>query len=584
VVRERTDLVKVVGQYLTLRKAGHDSLVGLCPFHTEKTASFSVSPSKQVYYCFGCGSGGDAVRFLMGVEALAFPEAIERLARDAGITLRYEGDSPGERRAASRRQSLHRANAEAADLYRRTLLEGREAAAAREYLEGRGFDRGAIEEYGIGYAPSYPDFLLRRLSGHFSPELLVEAGLALREGSGGVRDRFRSRITFPVHDLAGHAVGMGARLLSGEGPKYLNSPETPIYKKARVLYNLHRAKGAVTRGGTAVVVEGYTDVIALGRAGVESAVATCGTALGEEHFQLLSRFARRVVLAFDSDEAGARAAERAYRFHERYPLEAVVLVLPQGLDPADYVRTRGGEEFLAVAARALPLVEYMLVRGISGHDLATAEGRSRAVSTVLPIVAGLEDPVRREQYAGLLAERTGASTGAVMLELERMEGRRGGASQEGAAEAPRSSPQQRVEWEMLKVLAKDSVVLAAYGPRLSEDHFERAQHRKVFGMLVSSRGDVRALVASEDDEKLSRLIASLATEPAEGDVSRDYAERLWGRLEEFRLGRQIEVARKRLQPLNPIRDPEYDGLFEELIALEGARRKVREMAESSGVA
>src|SRR5439155_2964039 len=317
-VRERTDIVKVVSQYLPLRKDGHDSLVGLCPFHTEKTPSFSVSPTKQVYYCFGCQAGGDAVRFLRDVENLTFTEVVERLAREAGITLRYEAESPGERRAQSRRQTLHRANQEAADLYHRTLLEAREAADARAYLAGRGFDRDAVDQFQIGYAPGRPDFLLRRLSSRFGSDVLVEAGLALKDGSGAVRDRFLGRITFPVHDLSGQAVGVGARLLpspsaagsapAGPGappqPKYLNSPETPVYRKGKVLYNLNRAKAAVTRSGQAVVVEGYTDVIALVRAGVETAVATCGTALGEEHFQLLSRFAQRVVLAFDSDEAG----------------------------------------------------------------------------------------------------------------------------------------------------------------------------------------------------------------------------------------------------------------------------------------
>src|SRR6266508_3396389 len=234
-VRERTDLVKVVGQYLTLKKAGHDSMVGLCPFHPEKTPSFSVSPSKQVYYCFGCGEGGDAVKFLTRVESLTFPEAIERLAHDAGIQLRLEAESPADRRAASRRQSLHRANAEAAGLYHRLLMDGKEGAEARQYLSSRGIDRAAAEEFEIGYSPMYSDFLLRRLSSNFSPEILVEAGLASKDGSGTVRDRFRGRITFPIHDLAGQAVAFGARLLAGEGAKYVNSAESPVYRKGRVL-------------------------------------------------------------------------------------------------------------------------------------------------------------------------------------------------------------------------------------------------------------------------------------------------------------------------------------------------------------
>jgi DNA primase len=303
-VRERTDLVKLVSGYLTLKKAGHDSFDGLCPFHTEKTASFSVSPSKQVYHCFGCGAGGDAIRFLREVEHLEFTEAVERLAKESGVSLRYEGDTSADRRAASRRLALHRANEEASALYHQTLVDRPEGEEARRYLETRVIDRETAEQFGIGYAPGASDFLLRRLARGFSPELLVEAGLAVREASGNVRDRFRGRITFPVHDLSGRAVGIGARILPGgrdEGPKYMNSPETPVYRKGEVLYNLDRAKAAVSKSGEIVIVEGYTDVIALARAGVETAVATCGTALGEGHFRLASRFAQRMFLAFDSD-------------------------------------------------------------------------------------------------------------------------------------------------------------------------------------------------------------------------------------------------------------------------------------------
>ncbi|HEY8115479.1 MAG TPA: CHC2 zinc finger domain-containing protein, partial [Actinomycetota bacterium] len=248
-VRERTDIVKLVSGYLTLKKAGHDRLVGLCPFHTEKTPSFGVSPSKGLYHCFGCGKGGDAIGFLRDVEHLEFSEAVERLAKEAGIALRSEGDTPAERRVASKRQALVRANEAAFELYHRTLLEAKEGEEARAYLESRGIDRDVAAEFEIGYAPAYPDFLLRRLVRSLSAELLVEAGLAIKDQEGNVRDRFRRRITFPVHDLSGKAVGIGARILPGgsgrdEGPKYLNSPETPVYRKAEVLYNLQRAKAS----------------------------------------------------------------------------------------------------------------------------------------------------------------------------------------------------------------------------------------------------------------------------------------------------------------------------------------------------
>lgn len=579
-VRERTNLVTVVSQYLTLRKAGHDSMVGLCPFHTEKTPSFSVSPSKQLFYCFGCGAGGDAIKFLEGVEALTFPEAIERLAQEAGITLRYEAESGADRRAATRRSALHRANAEAAELYHAMLMQGREGTEARTYLEGRQIPPDVAAQYGIGYAPMYADFLLRRLSGRFSPELLVEAGLAVKDAGGTVRDRFRGRITFPIHDLSGQAVGFGARLLKdAEGqPKYLNSPETPVYRKGKILYNLNRCKAALTRSGKSYVVEGYTDVIALSRAGVEAAVATCGTALGEEHYQLLARFAQRVVLAFDSDEAGARAAERAYGFHETYALSTRVLVLPGGLDPADFVRVQGPEAFREAAGRAVPLVEYMIARAVAGHDLESVEGRTQAVAAGLTVVAGLADEVRRSEYAHLLADRVGVAPASVLAELQRRS--RGGIGRRAAPEpgpaAAKPTPQQQVEWNTLKLMVRSRDILRSVSPRLSDEHFERAGHRKLWHLLADGT-EVRALVAELEDEKLRAGLAALATEPLDVEPTVENGERLWARLEEFRLKRRIEEVRRRLQRLNPIEDAEYDPLFGELATLTGAWRRVREL-------
>ncbi len=576
-VRERTDIVKLVSGYLTLRKAGHDTMVGLCPFHAEKTPSFSVSPSKGLYHCFGCGAGGDAVRFLQAVEHLTFVEAVERLAKEAGVTLRYEGDTPAARRAASRRQALHRANEEAALLYHRVLLEGREAAGARAYLEERGIGRGAVEEFQLGYAPGYPDFLLRRLARRYSTEVLLEAGLATKDAEGGVRDRFRARITFPVHDLAGRAVGFGARVLPGaEGQaKYLNTAESPVYRKQELLYNLHRARGEIARAGEAIVVEGYTDVIALWQAGIRNAVATCGAALGEEHFKLLSRFAQRAVLSFDSDEAGMRAAERAYAFHERFPVTPVVLILPEGLDPADHVRRHGPEAFLEAAAAARPLVEYMLGRIVGRHDLSTVEGQTAAVAAALPVLEGLTDPVRQAEYAHLLAELAGVTEASVVIALER---RLAGRPAEAAKVAKRASAQERVEREMLRLLARDAGLHRAYAPRLSEEHFRTPHHRKLFGLL-REREDVGALVAAAQDERLAGQLAGLALEPLEGEPSEEYAERVWLRLQELRLRRRAEEVRARLQKLNPRTDPAYDGLFQELVRLDGELRRIRELAE-----
>jgi DNA primase len=579
-VRERTDMVKLVSNYVTLKKAGNDSFLGLCPFHTEKTPSMSVSPSKGMYHCFGCGAGGDAIRFLREVEHLDFAEAVERLAKEAGVTLRYEGDTPAERRAATRRQLLHRANGSAFELYHRLLLEGREGEDARRYLAERGIDRDTSVEFEIGYAPGYPDFLLRRLAKSLSPEVLVESGLVLRDQDGNVRDRFRGRITFPIHDLSGRPVGIGARSLPvpgqagrDEGPKYLNSPGTPVFQKGDVLYNLHRAKSVVAKTGEVFVVEGFTDVIAMSRAGLANAVATCGTALGEGHFRLASRFAQRMVLAFDSDEAGARAAERAFDFVERFPVRPVVMILPEGLDPAEFVQQHGAEALRELAERAVPLVEYMIRRTVGRHDLSTIEGQSAAVAAAVPMLEALSDPVRQGEYAHLLAELVGVSEGSVVLALERkLEGR----PIDVAAAVKRVSVQERVEREMLRLLARDPEAFAALAPDVREEYFQSAQHRALLRQLTDVGGDVRAGVANAQDDDSRRALSALALEPLDGEPVPGYADDVLARLREFALKRKSARLRKELQKMNPTTDERYDGLFQELIATDGELRRLRE--------
>jgi DNA primase len=576
-VRERTDLVRLVQQYAALKKAGRQ-FSGLCPFHTEKTPSFSVEPAKQVFYCFGCGKGGNAFRFLQEIEGLTFPEAVERLAAQAGITLRYEGVSPGERRQSSRRQALHRATARAAELYHRMLLEGREAEAARRYLDARGIDHGSATAFGIGFAPGYPDFLLRRMAREFSTEILIDAGLAAKDARGGVRDAFRSRIIFPIHDLSGNAVAFGARLLEGDGPKYLNTRETDVYRKGHVLYNLNRAKGEVTRAGRAFVVEGYTDVIALQQAGIPTAVATCGTALGEGHFRLLSRFARGAVLCFDADEAGARAAERAHGLFEESGLEVAVLILPEGKDPADFVTDQGVEAFERLADRATPLVEFMLGRGIRDIPLDTPEGKARAVREGLPVVAGLKDPVLRSQYAARLADLVGVSDTEVSLELERA-----GRPTEGPPPGPESgaqtrSPDRELEMEALKILAQAPEIAAGVVEQISETNFT-GDRRKAWALLRESPGQAAALADRAADEATSRLIAQLAVEPLRGDPTRDYTGKVFAKLQERALREEVRTMRKRLEALNPVRDaPTFDPLFRELAELTGRWREARARA------
>jgi DNA primase len=609
-VRERTDIVQLVSGYTQLRKAGRDSMVGICPFHAEKTGSFSVSPTKQVYYCFGCGEHGDVFKFVEKTENLSFVEAVERLASSAGVTLRYEGETEGGRRTTGRRNVIHKALGEAARMYHRMLLEGREATEARAYLEARKISKESTVRFEIGYAPGYPDYLLKRLSKSYSSDLLLEAGLVSKDANGAIRDRFRGRVMFPIHDVSSHAVGFGGRLLAGAGAqpnaaKYVNSPDGPVYHKGTLLYNLHRAKAEMTRSGRAFLVEGYTDVIALDQAGITGVVATCGTALGEDHVRLLARFADKALLSFDSDEAGARAAERAFQFHQQYPVDLAVLILPEGQDPADFVNASGGEAFVELAERAVPLVEYMIGRALIGRDLSTIEDRNRAVKAGLALLVNLEDPVRREEYARVLAGKLGEPERSVMLQLERTlnEGRTEGTAGERRPSPPtpvtrgtRLPPDEEVEREVLKLLLQAPNLCREWSDRITPDFFEKPTHRKAFELIAGSNGashpngsmsELLARAHEHGGEQLSRVVAAVAMEPPKsgGEPTRDYVERMMLRLEEFSLKRRADVVRKQLQKMNPVKSPdEYDRLFIDLAALEGARRRAREAAEAVGTA
>jgi DNA primase len=599
-VRERTDIVQLVSGYTELRKAGRDSMVGICPFHAEKTGSFSVSPAKQVYYCFGCGEHGDVFKFVEKTESLSFVEAVERLAAGAGVTLRYEGETGDSRRSTGRRNVIHKAIAEAARLYHQMLLEGREGADARAYLQARGISKESVERFEIGYAPGYPDFLLKRLSKSYSSDLLLEAGLVMKDANGAVRDRFRGRVMFPIHDVSGRAVGFGGRFLAGPGAppnaaKYVNSPDGPVYHKGTLLYNLHRAKAEGTRSGRAFVVEGYTDVIALDQAGISAAVATCGTALGEDHIRLLARFTDKAILAFDSDEAGARAAERAFQFHQQYPIDLSVMVLPEGQDPADFVTAAGPEAFLELSARSVPLVEYMIGRALVGRDLTTIEDRTRVVKAGLALLMTLDDPVRREEYARVLAGKVGEPERSVMLQLEQMLAAE--AVHVVAMERPgpsRLPPDEEVEREVLKLLVQAPQLCSEWSERVTAEFFDKPTHRKAFELLAEPREEGRPpagvpdLVAAAHErggEMLSRVVAAMAMEPPKSgaEPTRDYAERMFLRLEEFSLKRRADAIRKRLEKVNPVKSPaDHESLFEELITLESARRRVREAAEAVG--
>jgi DNA primase len=408
-VKQQADIVRVVGEYVRLKKTGKD-FSGLCPFHQEKTPSFTVSPLKQIFYCFGCGKGGDVFNFVMDMEKSAFPEAVRTVAEKCGIAIpRPRERSPEERQENQQRAALVEMHREAQAFFTKQISGTLEGKAARAYLEDRGLDNKAIDRFGIGYAPSDGDALLRVLKQKYPEKLLVESGLISRGEQGGrMFDRFRRRITFPIANDSGKIVAFGARALGDDQPKYLNSPETPIYSKSNVLYHLDRAKEALRRSDFAVLVEGYMDAIAVARAGISNVVASCGTSLAEPQIKLLSRFTKRVIINYDPDNAGQLAAERSVALLLEQDFEVRVLALPpvgdKKADPDLFIRERGVEEYTKLLKDSPPYVDYLIARARK-MDLTTGEGKRRAVNFLLPYVQKIPNTILRSEWATRIAQQ-----------------------------------------------------------------------------------------------------------------------------------------------------------------------------------
>jgi len=406
-VREQSPIAEVIGEYLQLRNAGGGSLKGLCPFHDEKTPSFNVTPVRGLWYCFSCADGGDVIRFVEKVDNLSFPEAVEHLAGRAGIELTYEqgGHVPGHEQ--SRRRRLLAANQEAADFYAERL-RGPAAAPAREFLAERGFELADAERFGCGYAPAEWEALTRHLRGRgFSDSELLLSGLA-SQGRRGPVDRFRGRLLWPIRDLTGDVIAFGARKLDPDdtGPKYLNTPETPLFKKSSVLYGADLAKREIAHRRQAVIVEGYTDVMACHLSGVPTAVATSGTSFGDGHVKVLRRllmdadqFLGEVVFTFDGDAAGQRAVLRAFDLEERFVTQTFVAVQSDGLDPCDLRVKHGPEAVRDLVARRVPVFEFAIRSELAKHDLETNEGRLAALDASARIIARIKDRGLRDRYA-----------------------------------------------------------------------------------------------------------------------------------------------------------------------------------------
>lgn len=408
-VKQQADIVRVVGEYVRLKKTGKD-FSGLCPFHQEKTPSFTVSPIKQIFYCFGCGKGGDVFNFIMEMEKCEFPEALRIAAEKCGISMpRPKERSPEERKENQQRTILVEMHGEAQSFFLKQLEGSLEGKAARAYLEDRGLDKDAIARFGIGYAPSGGDALLRDLKQKYNEKLLAESGLVSRDQSAGrLFDRFRRRITFPIANESGKIVAFGARALGDDLPKYLNSPETPIYSKSNVLYHLDRAKDALRRQDFGILVEGYMDAIAVARAGISNVVASCGTSLAEPQIKLLGRFTRRVVVNYDPDTAGQAATERSLSLLLEHDFEVRVLALPpignKKADPDLFIREMGAEAYLKLLKEAPPYVDYLIARARQ-MDLTTGEGKLRAVNFLLPYVQKIPNRILRSEWATRIAQQ-----------------------------------------------------------------------------------------------------------------------------------------------------------------------------------
>ncbi len=609
-VKERADIAEVVGEVVTLRPAGGGNLKGLCPFHDEKSPSFSVRPSVGSYHCFGCQEGGDVISFMMKTDHLTFAETVERLADRYGIQLRYEEGGHAPARQLGQRTRLADAHRAAAEFYAEQLATPA-AVVGRQFLDERGFDQDAAATFGVGFAPREWDLLTQHLRGRgYSVEELVTAGLA-RQGQRGPIDRFMSRLLWPIRDLGGDVVGFGARRLFDDDrieAKYVNTPETPLYKKSNVLYGVDLAKKEIARRMQAVVVEGYTDVMACHLAGVGTAVATCGTAFGDDHIKILRRllmdqneFRGEVVFTFDGDSAGQKAALKAFQDDQKFVTQTFVAVEPSGMDPCELRQAKGDSAVRDLVARRVPLFEFALRTTIARFDLDTPEGRTSALRAAAPVVAQIRDQSLRPEYARTLAgwlgmevepvARVVADAGRAQVSSSRPPASGHAPAPEGPPPGPDPrDPTLRFERDTLKVVLQAPRLAVGFDelePAVFTSPAYAALHAAVVvaGGLATAGDGGPEWVAKVDgaaaDDGVRRLARELAVEPLSSDETAltRYATEVLARLEELAATRRIAEVKSRLQRLNPVEHTgDYNKLFGELVAFEAHRRALRERA------
>ncbi len=519
-VREATDIVALISNTVALRKAGR-RWQGLCPFHSEKTPSFSVNAEEGLYYCFGCRASGDAITFVRQTEGLDFAAGVETLAARAGVTLRY--DNKGEAAQSGRRKKLAEVVATAAEWYHERLLQHPDAGAARGYLRSRGLTGDEVRSFKVGWAPTEWDALCAALRSKASAEDLTATGLAAVSSRGGLIDNFRGRVLFPVFDARGDPVGFGGRILpdAGErsGPKYKNSPESPLYAKSRLLYGLNWAKEAMVRAGEVIVCEGYTDVIGLHAAELPQAVATCGTSLTEDHVKTMRRFCDRIVLAFDADAAGSAAAERIYLWESAHQLDVYVADLPAGCDPDDLAR-RDPEDLRERVAEARPFLAYRIDRALGRGNMNTTEGRVRAADAALAVIDEHPSTIVRDQYLMAVADRCRLPPDGLREEVARVRRRPG---PDGGPVAPAAGSSRPAE----PSIEEQTLLLRMHAPEqlpawITAGLFASGLHGRIFGLLADGTPLVQLTEVAEGEAAtaLARLSVREAPEHAEQVIGR----------------------------------------------------------------
>ena len=593
-VRDHSPIDEVVGDYVQLKSAGGGQKKGLCPFHDEKSPSFHVTPARGYFHCFGCQEGGDVIAFVMKIDHLSFTETIERLASRIGYQLTYEQSSGGPKAPTVQRSRLLEANSQAS-LFYQEQLQLPTASHARELLIKRGFDKTASQSFEIGYAPDQWDALSKFLLGKgFSAEELLLAGLT-KEGTKGAIDRFRNRLIWPIRDISGDLVGFGARKLASDeedtGPKYLNTPETSIYKKSQVLYGLDKAKKEIAKKRQVVIVEGYTDVMAAHLAGIPTAVATCGTAFGDEHIRILRRllmdddaFRGEVIFTFDGDAAGQKAALRAFGDDQKFVTQTFVAVEPSGLDPSDLRQEMGDAALRDLIARRVPLFEFAIKSSIKQFDLGNADGRVQALNAAAPLIGKIRDASLRPEYARSLAGWLGMEVEVVMAAVKKNTSTKP-ASNDAAVAGEQwrpdpSEPRLILEREVLKVRLQ-MPALVRNRPELEKNAFSHPAYIKLREFIDTQEDLMAVNLEATDSDELKSFITELMVEPirTDGEISDRYVSSITARLNEVALARSIAEVKSSLQRLNPLEsESEYNQMFSRLVEMEAKRRAQRELA------